>query len=260
MKRLLIPVAAMTAVVAACALGIAWHDCAGGARMCATGIAAESARSLLLSAQLVALVGVVLILTRAVWLVGRASSLARRLPPAETPLELAAAASRANLREIVCIQADSCHALTVGLLRPRVLVTAGMVAALSADELTAVLCHEGEHARGRDPLRQALRCAAGEVLFFLPLVRWWTGRQGERAELAADGAAIAAVGPRAVARALWTTSGEAAVLAISPRLDQLAGRRPTLSRAPEPAVILASVVGSLLAAILVACAATLMAG
>ena len=85
MKRLLIPLVAMAAVVAACAFGIAWHDCAGGARMCATGIAAESARSLLLSAQLVALVGLLLIISRAAWLVVRASSLAARLPLAEMP-------------------------------------------------------------------------------------------------------------------------------------------------------------------------------
>lgn len=260
MKRLLVPVVAMAAVVAACALGITWHDCVGGARMCATGIAAESWRSLLLSAQLVGVAGVLLVIARATWLVVRASLLAARLPVSATPVALATAATRAQLRSVICIQADSCHALTVGLLRPRVLVSDGLVSALSADELTAVLCHEREHAQRRHPLRQALRCAAGEVLFFLPLIRWWTGRQGERAEVAADSAAIAAVGSRAVAGALWATSGEAAVLGLSPRLDQLAGQRPSLSGAPHPSVVLASLAGSLLAAILVACAATLMAG
>lgn len=259
MKRLIIPFGAMAAVVAACALGIAWHDCAGGARMCATGIAAESGRSLLLSAQLVGLVGLTAVFGRAGWLLIRASSLASRLPVGEAPVVLAAAATRAGLRGIICVRADSCHAFTVGLLRPRVHVTDGLVAALSADELIAVLCHEREHARGRHPLRQALRCAAGEVLFFLPVLRWWAGRQGERAEVAADGAAIAAVGRQAVAGALWVTSDDAAVVGITPRLDQLAGRRTRLT-APQRAVVLASFVGSLLAVVLLACAATLMAG
>ncbi len=259
MKRLLIPFGAMAAVVAACALGIAWHDCAGGARMCATGIAAESGRALLLSAQVVSLVVLILVMGRAGWLVIRASSLAARLPVSGMSVALAAAATRADLRGIICVRADSCHAFTVGVLRPRVHVTDGLVAALSADELIAVLCHEREHARGRHPLRQAVRSAAGEVLFFLPLLRWWAGRQGERAEVAADGAAIAAVGPQAVAGALWVTSEDAAVTGIAPRLDQLAGHRARLT-APHRAIVLASLVGSLLAVVLLACAATLMAG
>jgi Zn-dependent protease with chaperone function len=35
-----------------------------------------------------------------------------------------------------------------------VFVTSGMVASLTAEELDAVLVHEAEHARRRDPLRR----------------------------------------------------------------------------------------------------------
>ena len=79
--------------------------------------------------------------------------------------------------------------LCYGLFRPRIYVTAGLLAALSEDEIEAVLRHERHHLLQRDPLRALLWTA-------LDTTCWWAAPGGEHAhlqrELAADRAAIAA--------------------------------------------------------------------
>ena len=52
----------------------------------------------------------------------------------------------------VIVTADAL-AVTHGLVRPRVAVSTGLIEALDASELTAVLVHERHHLRRRDPLR-----------------------------------------------------------------------------------------------------------
>lgn len=58
-----------------------------------------------------------------------------------------------------------CH----GLLRPRICLSTGMVAVLTAEELTALLWHERYHLERRDPLKVALGGAWTAAFFFLPL-------------------------------------------------------------------------------------------
>ncbi|MDF1555380.1 MAG: M56 family metallopeptidase [Deferrisomatales bacterium] len=67
-------------------------------------------------------------------------------------------------------------ALSVGLFRPRVLISAGLIARLSPAQLQAVVAHEAAHSRCRDALGQYL---AG-LLSFLHLPKT---RQGLRADL-----------------------------------------------------------------------------
>ncbi len=86
-----------------------------------------------------------------------------------------------------------------GLLRPRILLTTGLLAQLSHDELEAVLYHERHHLHRRDPLRSWLWT-------MLDALCWWAEVGCEAArlqrELAADRAAIAAGRRYALARAL----------------------------------------------------------
>lgn len=86
-----------------------------------------------------------------------------------------------------------------GLLRPRILLTTGLLARLSIDEVEAVLYHERHHLQRRDPLRAWLWT-------MLDALCWWAEVGCEDArlhrELAADRAAIAAGRRYALARAL----------------------------------------------------------
>ena len=122
------------------------------------------------------------------------------------------------------------HAFCVGLLRPRIYVSSAAVELLREDELTAVLSHEAEHARRRDPLRLLLARALAEGLFFLPVVRRLSERYAALAEIAADEAAASRPSGRAaLASALlaFDAHPSPAAVGIAPeRVDHLLGRRP----------------------------------
>jgi beta-lactamase regulating signal transducer with metallopeptidase domain len=134
-----------------------------------------------------------------------------------------------------------------------------MVARLADDELDAVLVHEAEHARRRDPLRRLAGRAAADVLFWLPLVGWWSRSRLEDAELAADRAAIRRVGRRSLARALRAAAVPAAAAssvgfdgAGSARVTQLLGDRLPRRRPPLAACAL-SLLGLVIAVSLAMC-------
>lgn len=81
------------------------------------------------------------------------------------------------------------RAFSVGLVRPRVLVTTGALHTLTPVELTAVLAHERAHVRRRDALRLLIVRAFADGLFFCPGARQLAARLAALAELQADEAA-----------------------------------------------------------------------
>lgn len=121
-------------------------------------------------------------------------------------------------------------AFCAGLLRPRVYISSGAIAALGAAELHAVLAHEVHHAARRDPLRLFAAHVLGDALFFLPVMRQLRRRYAEMVELAADEAAVAATGgeqPVAAAMLLFAQSDGLSVAGVSAeRVDHLLGERP----------------------------------
>jgi Zn-dependent protease with chaperone function len=195
---------------------------------------------------------------RAAWLATAAAREIAALPRGPNPAPLVAAIGRSGVGEVVCLEGPAASAFCAGLLRPRVYVTAGMVAALGDEELAAVLVHEAEHARRRDPLRRLAARAAADVLFWLPLVGWWSWRRLEQAELAADRAAIDRLGRTPLARALRATSPAAPAVgarfdgAGSARVSQLLGDDPP-RRHPPLAACLLSLLGLILAVSLAMC-------
>jgi hypothetical protein len=198
-------------------------------------------------------------IVRAGWLAVGAARAVAALPRLPTPEALVAAARRSGVGEVTCLDGPAASAFCAGLLRPRVLVTAGMVASLADEELAAVLVHEAEHARRRDPLRRLVGRAAADVLFWLPLVGWWTRRRLEDAELAADRAVIDRVGRSPLARALRATATPAAPMvgarfdgAGPARVTQLLGD-PLPPRHPPLAACLLSLLGLILAVSLAMC-------
>lgn len=93
------------------------------------------------------------------------------------PDRLIEAAKAAEIGErITFIASDQPFAFCVGLCRPQVWVSAGLLDHLHDDELIAVLRHEANHLYLRDPLRLLVVRALRDALFFLPAVRelsWW---------------------------------------------------------------------------------------
>jgi Zn-dependent protease with chaperone function len=207
----------------------------------------------------VAALGVIAWAVRAAWLATGAARAVAGLPRGPSPAPLVAAVGRSGVGNLVCLDSPAASAFCAGLLRPRVFVTSGMVAALADEELDAVLVHEAEHARRRDPLRRLVGRAAADVLFWLPLVGWWTRHRLEDAELAADRAAIDRVGRSPLARALRATATPAAPTvgarfdgAGAARVTQLLGD-PLPPRRPPLAACLLSLLGLILAVSLAMC-------
>jgi Zn-dependent protease with chaperone function len=83
-------------------------------------------------------------------------------------------------------------AFCYGHLRPRVLVTTGLIELLPPPELEAVLLHEREHMRRLDPLKVALGKLLASIGFFLPILGALYQRFLVEKELAADRAVTVA--------------------------------------------------------------------
>lgn len=93
-------------------------------------------------------------------------------------------------------------AVTVGLVRPYVVVSTALVETLGRAELRAVLAHEQAHLRRRDPLRVLVARVLVAHLWFLPVARDLRRRARSGFELAADRAAAGRYGRSALAGAL----------------------------------------------------------
>jgi hypothetical protein len=126
-------------------------------------------------------------------------------------------------------------AFCAGYVRPRIYLSHGLLEELSPEELRAVVAHEREHLRRRDPLRRLVARALADALFFVPLLRRSSARYVALGELAADDAAVAELGRRQpLASALLKFSEREITLApvagIPPeRVDRLVGD-PDVSR------------------------------
>jgi Zn-dependent protease with chaperone function len=233
---------------------LAWHP---GRALCGQMTAAGCLGVAIL---VVVALGVVTWIVRVAWLAATATRAVAGLPRLATPAALVAATRRSGVGGLVCVDDPAASAFCAGLLRPRVFVTSGMVAALADEELDAVLVHEAEHARRHDPLRRLAGRAAADVLVWLPLVGWWTSRRLEEAELAADRAAIERVGRTPLARALRATASPTAPAVVGARFDGAGPARVTQllgdqlpPRRPPLAACLLSLLGLTLAVSLAMC-------
>lgn len=104
--------------------------------------------------------------------------------------------------EVSCVASTERTAFAAGARRPRIYVTTGLVRQLDVQALAAVIVHEVEHARRHDPARRALRRACADLLWPLPITRWWVWVTSLHSELAADRVAVVRCGEAALARAL----------------------------------------------------------
>lgn len=202
-----------------------------------------------------AVTSLVIWLARFMWLQARASVQVRRLPEAEVfPALLVTAMERTGVQGVKCLAGDAPTAFCTGALRPRVVVSDGLILRLTEDELDAVLLHEREHVRTFEPLVRAAYEAASEVFFYIPLVRWWSHHRLEDSELRADRAALERLGRQSLASALWAMGTSTTAIpgvaafggAAELRVAQVLGD-PLPARAPGLSLLTISALGAFLA-------------
>jgi Zn-dependent protease with chaperone function len=100
-----------------------------------------------------------------------------------------------------------CFCCCAGFAFPVVLISSGMIEILDEAQLAAVLAHESEHVRRRDPARAlAVRCASN-ALFYIPLARHLSKKALIASELGADSVAAQLAGRAQLVRALLQVLG-----------------------------------------------------
>jgi hypothetical protein len=95
-----------------------------------------------------------------------------------------------------------------GLLRPRILISTGMLTRLDDEELLAVLAHERSHAKRRDPARATAVRVAARAFFFVPLAGHLSRNALVASELGADSLAVSIAWRDSLVRALVSILGE----------------------------------------------------
>ncbi len=99
-------------------------------------------------------------------------------------------------------------AFTLGLVKPKVYISTGLIEKLSKGELEAVAVHELHHAEKRDPLKLFILSFIKDMFFVIPLGRYLADLFFIRKELAADERAASESGrPVDLARALIKMTG-----------------------------------------------------
>lgn len=172
---------------------------------------------------------------RCAWLAASSRRALGALPSQAIPTALSLAAERTGLSRVVVLSSSSPVAFCAGFLRPTVFVSAGLLSRLERSELDAVLVHERHHAERRDPLRRMVMGAIKDALFFLPLLEWWIAGRVVESELAADRRALAEVGLRPLAGALWATGNVPALPVMAGFMGATAIRAAHLTGTPVPA-------------------------
>lgn len=123
-------------------------------------------------------------------------------PVAAPPDVLADAVAQAGAERVELRQDDEPYAFCIGVLRPRIAVSMGLLQALGLDELAAVLAHEELHRRRRAPLRQIIARVMARALFFMPFLDDLLEVHLVEEEILADRESVTIVGRRPLAEAL----------------------------------------------------------
>lgn len=132
----------------------------------------------------------------------------------------------ARATRVITVHSEDIFAVTVGLVRPHILLSSRLVEALEPEELEAVLRHELVHVERRDPLRSLMVDFFRAGLPFVPILGVLVRQFDLQKEIEADAAAVAAMGSRKpLASALYK------VLLASPRtINAGVGFNPTEAR------------------------------
>jgi Zn-dependent protease with chaperone function len=166
------------------------------------------------------------------------------------PAVLEAAAALGLTGRVDAVGTGEAFAVTYQLIRPRILVRTALAAELTAAEVAAVLAHEREHVRHRDPLRILAVRLLTAFAWYTPAARWLARRAVLRRELAADRASARGTGRGVLASALLKLASLPACPAaaaagpapdspgsLEARVAQLEGGRPPRLRLTPPRVL-----------------------
>lgn len=92
--------------------------------------------------------------------------------------------------DIIVISHPAAIALTMGLVRPKIVISTGLMNLLNDNELEAVMYHEIYHKESRDPLKIFLISLCSSTIWYMPILKWFNQKYRIVNELLADEFAI----------------------------------------------------------------------
>lgn len=96
----------------------------------------------------------------------------------------------------LALSAQIAGPMLTGLMRPLILLPAGLINGLSARQVEMVLAHELAHLKRADHLVNAFQTALETLLFYHPVVRWISSEVRAQREMASDELAALLTGDR----------------------------------------------------------------
>ena len=81
--------------------------------------------------------------------------------------------------------------IAIGILKPAILIPAGLFLQITPRELETIIAHELIHIRRYDPLVNLVQCVIETIFFYHPAVWWISGQIRREREFAADSSVIA---------------------------------------------------------------------
>jgi Zn-dependent protease with chaperone function len=124
--------------------------------------------------------------------------------PLPSPAQVTALQTAARMRglDVGLVQSDRPFSFIWGFHRSKLVMSTGLIAALTPTELSGVLEHEAAHHARRDNMVKLLLSVCAHATLAVPLVRLVLRWRSEQVELLCDEAAAGTTGPLDIAEAL----------------------------------------------------------
>jgi Zn-dependent protease with chaperone function len=95
---------------------------------------------------------------------------------------------------ILVIEHPAPVAFTMGLWKPRIILSTGLMKLLDHNELKAVIYHEMYHQKHRDPVKTFVLTLFAAVMWYLPILKWFRHQYNIVREVMADHYAVNRLG------------------------------------------------------------------
>ncbi|WP_391119811.1 M56 family metallopeptidase [Psychrobacillus sp. L3] len=92
--------------------------------------------------------------------------------------------------DLVVISYPGPIAITMGFIRPKIVISTGLINLLNEEELKAVISHEKYHKENRDPLKIFLLSLFASTMGYIPILKWFNQKYRIIQEVLADEFAI----------------------------------------------------------------------
>ena len=93
-------------------------------------------------------------------------------------------------KDFIIVSNPAPLAITMGFVKPKIIISTGLIKLLTDEELKAVISHEIYHKNNRDPLKIFLLSLCASTIGYIPILKWFNHQYRIIQEILADEFAI----------------------------------------------------------------------